>query len=111
MNEGADGEDVERIVELNDLFEEMLKDARTISRDLTEGITSMGVAASLAMVITLIQILVLRDNLWRGPIYVGFWAVGFLLILVSGVRLIQKYLLMKNRYARFFEINRELGKK
>ena len=103
--------DVERIVELNDLFEEMLKDARAISRDLTEGITNTGVAASLAMVITFIQILVLRDNLWRGPIYVGFWAVGFLLILINGVRLIQKYLLLKNRYARFFEINRELGKK
>lgn len=111
MDERPDGEDVERIVELNDLFEEMLRDARTISRDLTEGITSMGVAASLAMIITLIQILILRENLWRGPIYVGFWAVGFLLILASGVRLIQKYLLLKNRYARFFEINRELGKK
>jgi len=63
------------------------------------------------VVITIIQILILRDNLWRGPIYVGFWAIGFLLILINGVRLIQKYLLMKNKYARFFEINRELGKK
>lgn len=102
---------MERIVELNDLFEEMLKDARVISRDLTEGITNTGAAAALAICLTIVQILILRENLWRGPIYVGVWAIGFALILGSGIRLIQKYTLLKNRYARFFEINRELGNK
>jgi hypothetical protein len=106
-----DEKDVETIVELNDLFEEMLKDARVISKDLTEGITNTGAAAALAICITIVQILILRENLWRGPIYIGVWAVGFALILVSGIRLIQKYLLLKNRYARFFEINKELGNK
>lgn len=106
-----DEKDIEKIVELNDLFEEMLKDARAISRDLTEGITNTGAAAVLAICITIIQILILRENLWRGPIYIGVWAIGFALILVSEIRLIQKYLLLKNRYSRFFEINKELGKK
>jgi hypothetical protein len=109
VEEDVDRDTAEAITDLNTLFEEMLRDARTISKDLTEGITSMGVGASLAMIITLIQILILRDNIWRGPIYVGFWAIGFLTILVSGVRLLQRYLLLKNRYSRFFEINRELG--
>ena len=106
-----DEKEVEKIVELNDLFEEMLKDARMISKDLTEGITNTGAAASLAIGLTIVQILILRENLWRGPLFVGVWAIGFTLILGSGVRLIQKYLLLKNRYARFFEINRELGNK
>lgn len=106
-----DEKDVEKIVELNNLFEEMLKDARVISRDLTEGITNTGAAAALAICITIVQILILRENLWRGPIYIGVWAVGFALILASGIRLIQKYMLLKNRYARFFEINSELGNK
>lgn len=43
-----DEKDVEKIVELNDLFEEMLKDVRVISRDLTEGIANTETAASLA---------------------------------------------------------------
>lgn len=103
--------DIEKIVELNDLFEEMLKDARMISKDLTEGITNTGTAASLAIALTIVQILILRENLWRGPLFVGVWAVGFTMILVSGIRMIQKYMLLKNRYARFFEINRELGNK
>ncbi|UCD44624.1 MAG: hypothetical protein JSV27_10995 [Candidatus Bathyarchaeota archaeon] len=102
---------VEEIVELNDLFEEMLRDARVISRDLTEGITNTGVAASLALVISFIQIIILKDNLWRGPLYVGVWGLGFALILSSGARLLQKYWLLKNRYARFFEINQELEQK
>jgi len=103
--------DVEKIVELNDLFEEMLIDARMISRDLTEGITNTGAAAALAICITIVQILILRENLWRGPLFIGVWAIGFTMILVSGIRMIQKYMLLKNRYARFFEINKELGNK
>jgi hypothetical protein len=103
--------DVEKIVELNDLFEEMLEDARMISRDLTEGITNTGTAASLAIALTIVQILILRENLWRGPLFIGVWAISFILILMSGVRMIQKYRLLKNRYARFFEINKELGNK
>ena len=109
MSENGDVE-INKIIELNDLFEEMLGDARKISRDLTDGITNTGVAALLAMVISLIQLLILRINFWRGPIFIGIWAVGFVVIFVNGVRSIQKYLTLKNRYARFFEINRELEK-
>ena len=104
-----DENDIEKIVELNDLFEEMLRDARVISRDLTEGIANTGTAATLAIALTIVQILILKENLWRGPLFVGVWAAGFALILGSGIRLIQKYMLLKNRYARFFEINKELG--
>jgi hypothetical protein len=112
MVEKDDNRDTaEAITDLNTLFEEMLSDARTISKDLTEGITNTRVAAILAIVITLIQLLILRDNLWRGPLYIGVWAVGFAIILYHGVRLLQRYQLLKDRYARFFEINRELGNK
>jgi hypothetical protein len=108
MSENND--EINRIVELNDLFEEMLKDARNISKDLTEGITNTGVASLLAMVIALIQLLILRENFWRGPAFIGIWAIGFIVILYNGVRGVQKYLTLKNRYARFFEINKELEK-
>ncbi len=109
MSENGDVE-INKIIELNDLFEEMLGDARKISSDLTEGITNTGVAAMLAMVISLIQLLILRENFWRGPIFIAIWAVGFIAIFLNGVRSIQKYLQLKNRYARFFEINKELEK-
>ncbi|TRO48127.1 hypothetical protein E2P65_03385 [Candidatus Bathyarchaeota archaeon] len=109
VEKDAERDTAEEITDLNTLFEEMLSDARTISRDLTEGITNTRVAATLAIVITLIQLLVLKDNLWRGPLYVSVWAIGFTIILYHGVRLLQRYQLLKDRYARFFEINRELG--
>lgn len=109
MSENSEAE-INKIIELNDLVEEMLGDARKISRDLTEGITNTGVTALLAMIISLIQLLILRENFWRGPIFIGIWAIGFIAIFVNGVRSIQKYLKLKNRYARFFEINKELEK-
>jgi hypothetical protein len=110
MGEKSSEKDVaEAIADLNSLFDEMLKDARVISRDLTEGIDNTRVAAILAIVITIIQILILVDNLWRGPLYVGVWAIGFTAILYNGVRMLQRYELLKNKYVRFFEINKELG--
>jgi hypothetical protein len=107
--EDVDKDTAEAIADLNSLFEEMLKDARVISRDLTEGIENTRVAAILAIVITIVQILVLRENLWRGSLYAGIWAIGFTLILYNGFKLLQRYQLLKDRYVRFFEINKELG--
>jgi len=111
MTKNFNNKTTDKLVQLNDLIEEMMKDARVISRDLTEGITNTGAAGALAMIISIIQILVLFDNLWRGPIYVAVWAAGFLLIFITGIRVIQRYRVLKTRYARFFEINKELETK
>ena len=99
---------LEKVIELNALFEEMLSDARQITRDLTEGITGMGVAAALGFVLTIIQLLIIKENIWRGPLYIALWALGFGMVLVSSLRLLRKWLTLKKRYARFFEINKEL---
>lgn len=93
---------------MNALFEEMLSDARQITRDLTEGITGMGVAAALGFALTIIQLLIIRENIWRGPLYIVLWALGFGMVLVSSLRILSKWLILKKRYARFFEINKEL---
>ncbi|MFX0199616.1 MAG: hypothetical protein ACFFCW_26130 [Candidatus Hodarchaeota archaeon] len=111
MTKNINNKTADKLVQLNDLIEVMMKDARVISRDLTEGITNTGVAGALAMIISIIQILVLFDNLWRGPIYVAIWAAGFLLIFAAGIRVIQRYLVLRTRYARFFEITKEFEKK
>jgi hypothetical protein len=103
-----EGEGVEKVAELNALFDEMLSDARQITKDLTEGVTSMGVAAALGITLNLVQLLIIRENYWRGPLYILLWGVGFAAILVSSLRLLSKWLTLKDRYARFFEINKEL---
>lgn len=99
---------LKKVAELDALFEEMIGDARQITRDLTEGITSMGVAAALGVTLNLIQLLIIRDNYWRGPLYILLWGLGFGMVLVSSLRLFSKWLALKKRYARFFEINKEL---
>ncbi len=101
-------EGAEKVVELDALLEEMLSDAKQITKDLTEGVTSMGVAAALGISLNLVQLLIIRENYWRGPLYILLWALGFGTILVSSLRLLSKWLTLKNRYARFFEINKEL---
>ena len=109
MDEAEPGRDgLEKVVELDALFEEMLGDARQITRDLTEGITSMGVAAALGITLNLVQLLIIRENYWRGPLYILLWGLGFGMVLVSSLRLLSKWLTLKKRYTRFFEINKEL---
>jgi len=108
MDETEPERGVEKVVELDALFEEMLSDARLITKDLTEGVTSMGVAAALGITLNLVQLLIIRENYWRGPLYILLWGLGFGMILVSSLRLLNKWLTLKKRYARFFEINKEL---
>jgi hypothetical protein len=103
-----DSDRQEKVAGLDALFEEMLGDARQITKDLTEGITSMGVAAALGVTLNLIQLIIIRDNYWRGPLYILLWGLGFGMVLVSSLRLLSKWLTLKKRYARFFEINKEL---
>ncbi len=99
---------VDKMAELDALFEEMLSDARQITRDLTEGVTSIGVAAALGVTLNIIQLLMIKENYWRGPLYVLLWGLGFGVILVNTLRLLAKWLTLKKRYARFFEIDKEL---
>ncbi len=109
MDETETGRDgLKKVAELDSLLEEMLDDARQITRDLTEGVTSMGVAAALGVTLNLVQLLIIRENYWRGPLYILLWGLGFAAILVSSLRLLSKWLTLKDRYARFFEINKEL---
>jgi hypothetical protein len=104
----TDGDGLEKVAELDALLEEMLDDARQITRDLTEGVTSMGVAVALGVTLNLVQLLIIRDNYWRGPLYILLWGLGFGAILVGSLRLLGKWLTLRKRYARFFEINKEL---
>jgi hypothetical protein len=100
--------DSDKITELDLLLEEMLSDARHISHDLTDGITNTKAASILGFIITIIQILILRDNWYRGPIYVVVWGLGFGIILYYSILLYRKYETLRVRYARFFEIHEKL---
>ena len=98
----------EKIANLDTLLEEMLSDARQITKDLTEGINNTQIAAILGFVISVIQIIILRENLYRGPLYVLIWGLGFGAIFYHSVRLYRKYVALKSRYSRFFDISDEL---
>ena len=100
--------DSDKINELDLLLEEMLLDARRITFDLTEGITNTKVASILGFIITIIQLLILRDNWYRGPIYVVVWGLGFGIILYYSILLYMKYENLRVHYARFFEIQEKL---
>jgi hypothetical protein len=101
----SNSDDSEKVANLDSLLEEMLTDARQITKDLTEGITNTKVAAILGFVISFIQLLILRDNLYRGPFYVLIWGLGFGTIFYHSIRLYRKYVNLQSRYSRFFEIH------
>ena len=83
----SNSEDSEKVANLDTLFEEMLSDARQITKDLTEGITNTKVAAILGSVISFIQLLILKDNWYRGPFYIVIWSLGFGTIFYHSIRL------------------------
>jgi len=104
----SSNENSDKVANLDTLIEEMLSDARQITKDLTEGIINTQVAAILGFVISIIQIIILKENLYRGLLYVLIWGLGFGTIFYHSIRLYRKYVKLKSRYSRFFEINDEL---
>jgi hypothetical protein len=104
----SDMDESEKLANLDSILEEMLTDAKQITRDLTEGITNTRVSSILGFTIAFIQLLILRENLYRGPLFVLVWAIGFGSIFYHSFRLYRKYEALRNRYSRFFELHNEL---
>ena len=96
-------EDLERIVGLNNLMDELLRDGSALSRDLLEG-------AALILTIVIIEVLVVLTNLWRGPLYTAAWILVMIPMLIYGTKLVLKFFDLRKRYARLYEINKELEK-
>jgi len=103
-------EDLERIVGLNSLMEELMRDASSLSRDLIEGVGAIGGAAALLLAIAIIEVMFIFANLWRGPLYTATWILVTIPVLIFGIRLLLKFFELRERYARLYEINKELEK-
>ena len=108
--DGSPEEDLESIVGLNSLIEELMRDASSLSRDLIEGVGAIGGAAVLLLAIAIIEVMVILVNLWRGPLYTMTWILVMIPMLIYGIRLLLKFFELRERYARLYEINKELEK-
>jgi hypothetical protein len=100
----------ERIIELNSLFEEMLNDASSLSKDLIEGIGAIGGSAAIIFTIVIIEIFILLANLWRGPLYIAAWAVAIIPLSIISTRMLLKYFELRGKYSRLYELNKEFKK-
>ena len=105
-----DDENLERIVGLSSLMEELMRDASALSRNLIEGVGAIGGAAALILTIVIIEVLIVLTNLWRGPLYTAAWILVIIPMLIFGIRLLLKFLELRKRYSRLYEINKELEK-
>jgi hypothetical protein len=104
----SNNDNSEKLANLNSLLEEMLIDAKQMTNDLTEGVINTRISSILGFTIAGIQLLILRENLYRGPLFILVWTIGFASIFYHSLLLYRKYETLKNRYSRFFEIRDEL---
>jgi hypothetical protein len=103
-------EDLEKMMELNSLMEEMVRDASALSRDLIEVAGAIGGAAALLLTIVIIEILIILVNLGRDPLFTGALILTSIPMLVYGIILLRKFFELRERYARLYEINKQLEK-
>lgn len=102
-------ETAERIIGLNDLFEELIQDASGLSRDLTEGIGAIGGAAAIIFTIAIIESAFLLVNLWRGPLFIASMLFFVLVpMFIFGTRMLLQFFELRGKYARIYEIRKEL---
>jgi hypothetical protein len=107
----SDNDPTERIIGLNELIEELMGDAKSLSEDLIEGIGAVGGAAAIMFTIVFVEGILLITNLWRGPLFIAaLFLTGMLPLLIISTRLLLKYYELRTRYSRIYEIIKELKK-
>jgi hypothetical protein len=104
----SEEQDLEKMMELNSLMEEMVRDASALSRDLIEVAGAIGGAAALLLTIVIIEILIILVNLGRDPLFTGALILTSIPMLVYGIILLRKFFELRERYARLYEINKQL---
>lgn len=117
MTEERDNEDIdmgndttEEVVALGNLMDELMRDASALSKDLIEGIGAVGGAAAIMLTIVIIEIAFLLSNLWRGLLFIAAGILVTIPLLFFGIRLLMKFFDLRRKYARIYEINKELEK-
>jgi len=96
----------EKLVKWNDIFEELLIDAKTLIKDLSEGINYVAVSA---LIIMLIGGAALVVGFERGE--VKYVAAGFMIFCIcsfNGALTLRKWHKLKNRYNRLQSLQKEM---
>ena len=96
----------EKLIKWNDIFEKLLIDARTLVKDLSEGINYIAVSALIIMMIGGAALVVGLD---RGES--KYVAVGFMIFCIcsfNGALTLRKWYKLKNKYRRLQSLQREM---
>jgi len=106
----SENDTIEQIVVLNNLMEELMRDASALSKDLMDGIGAVGGAAAIMLTVVIIEIVFLLVNLWRGTLFIAASLLVMIPLLIFGIRMLLKFFELRRKYARIYEINKELEK-
>ena len=102
-----DEKNIEKISELNKIFEGLLSDARELAKDLIAGITTTFVAGALSIIFG-IQTAYYNINFILQGDYIPLLIAGA--IIVVGIIVLLQGLLLKKKYARISKAYKELDK-
>ena len=116
MDDAADNESgfeengTESIIRLSGLIEELMQDATELTKDLIEGIGAVGGAAALILSIAIIELLIVLANLWRDIVFIAVGGLTVVILFAFGIRMLLKFIELRTKYARLYEIKKELKK-
>ena len=105
-NDGDKRDVDEKLVKWNDIFEELLIDAKTLIKDLSEGINHIAISA---IIVTMIGGAALIVGLDRGES--KYVAVGFMIFCIcsfNGAMSLRKWYKLRSRYSRLQSLQRAM---
>jgi hypothetical protein len=100
----------EKLVKWNDIFEELLIDAKTLIKDLSEGINYIALSALALAAIGCAALIIGLDRGIRTEEtnYIASGFIIFCIASVNGVITLRKWYKLKNRYRRLQSLQREM---
>lgn len=101
------GSNIGKINEFNKIFEDMINDAKELTKDLISGI-------NLTFIVGAISIVFGIQTAWTNRVYISqgdiIPLILALAIMISGTIIIIRGLILRNKYARLINSYKELGK-
>lgn len=99
----------EKLLKWKDIFEELIVDARTLTKDLLEGIRYAGASGVLVIALGLVLLIFSGRFFWReGPLFTAIVLLAAGSNFVTGLWNIRKFFQLRNRYTRLYRIQREM---
>ncbi len=97
-----------KLLKWNDIFEELIVDARMLTKDLLQGVNYVGASGVVMIALGLVFLMYNIGQFWRGGLFIGIVLLSTGVDVIIGLWNILKFLQLRKRYRKLYALQTEM---